>query len=129
MNIRCGKDVIDVLQVLYVTIRKINDSELAKLEEQYHGYFPGYGLSNEKYLQWINAQILFKENIISETEFKEQTKSIYDIPRRKKREEFLSKYADKSILIVYMHGMSKQYLEDYCGFDIFLKKQEIEKAI
>lgn len=49
--------------------------------------------------------------------------------RMKKREEFLKKYADKSVLILSVDGERRKYLEDYCGFDIFAKKQEIEKEL
>lgn len=49
--------------------------------------------------------------------------------RLKKREEFLRKYSDKSVLTIKMNGEDKTYLEDYCGFDIFSKKLEIEKEL
>ena len=55
-----------------------------------------------------------------------RTENINGQKRVKKREEFFLKYADKSILIIKANGKQKRYLEDYCGFDIFVKKQEID---
>lgn len=49
--------------------------------------------------------------------------------RMKKRKEFLKKYVDKSVLILSVDGERRKYLEEYCGFDIFAKKQEIEKEL
>lgn len=45
------------------------------------------------------------------------------------RKEFLEKYRDKKILRIELRGTEdKIYLEDYCGFDIFSKKLEIEEG-
>lgn len=52
-----------------------------------------------------------------------------DQARLKKREDFLKKYAKKSVLIISYNGEQIKYLEDYCGFDIFSKKQEIDKEL
>lgn len=58
-----------------------------------------------------------------------RTEKTNDQARMKKREEFLKKYADKSVLILRVDGECKKYLEDYCGFDIFAKKKEIDKEL
>ena len=52
-----------------------------------------------------------------------------DQARIKRREEFLEKYACKYVLILREGYKKKIYLEDYCGFDIYAKKQEIEKEL
>lgn len=49
--------------------------------------------------------------------------------RLKQRDEFLTKYANRPVLIVRYAREKKQYLEEYCGFDIFAKKQELEQEL
>lgn len=48
--------------------------------------------------------------------------------RNKLKEDFFQIYRNKSLLCIYLRDEKtpKKYLEDYCGFDIFGKKDEIE---
>ena len=62
-----------------------------------------------------------------ETYGKIRQEKINEQARMKSREEFLLKYVGKSVLIIRADGKQKRYLEDYCGFDIFVKKREIDR--
>lgn len=49
--------------------------------------------------------------------------------RLKKRSAFLKKYSGKSVLRISTDEKEYKYLEGCCGFDIYSKKQEIEKEL
>lgn len=128
MNIVCGKEIIEIAKVLSIDLSKASSSVLQQVAERHLGeydvmaYFDRTGelLRQMIYSHGDAHDMLVKEydKLAAEYEF-----------RKKKILEFELQNQGKFALIIKMKDARKVFLEGYCGFDIYAKKQEIQKEL
>lgn len=127
MNVICGKEIIDIAEVLGIELNKLSEWELKKLAEQRLGYNQSAYISRSLSLL---SQMTISHGETYDKLNEEYTK--FEAERdllEKQFLEFTFKNREKNALIINMQNDEKVFLEGDCGFDIFAKKQEIENAL
>ena len=111
MIIMCGFDPINILRITNITLKEAWYLDLEPFEEKRNGSF------------WE----VFRDTRIKYKNHEELHKAVRE--RQRKKDEFISKYRGKNILVIEIEGEKKEYLDIDCGFDVVSKKTEIESAL
>lgn len=127
MNIVCGKEIIEITKVLSIDLKKADASELQQVAEQNLGKYDVVAYF-DKSLELLHKMEYDSDGVGNLRKEYDKLEAEYNL-HENKMHEFKLRNQGKDVLIICMQDDRKIFLEGYCNFDIYTKKQEIEKAL